>query len=167
MAMPGAPVIVDIATLQKARARLRVLQGGALEQRAFEEQRPSRLLVGSAVGADLCFDRDDVAPRQFDIIWDGSQLWLQDGLRLGRTFVNGRTLNEWFPIVGQVIVCFGGVRVWMSSRAAPPRDAAPDFEALDRARLTEAHQSRRMRLSETGRITLPPEFSALNARDAQ
>lgn len=165
--MGDSSEIIDIAAQQRVRARLRVLQGGAAEQRVFEEHKPSRLRIGSGPDAGLRFELANVAPRQFELVWDGTQLWVQDALRLGRTFVNGRTLNEWLPIVGQAIVCFADVRLWMSSRAAPPRVPSPDFGALDRARLTEAHQSARLRLCETGRFTLPPELEAFNERGAR
>ncbi|MDB4990720.1 MAG: hypothetical protein JWN04_5898 [Myxococcaceae bacterium] len=138
-----------------------------LEQVFFHGGRPSRLVVGSDESATWRLGRADVAPRQLDVIWDGAELWLQDALRLGRTFVNGRTLNEWQPIK-QAVVCFGGVQMWMSSRAQPTGQLAPDFAALDRARLTDAHQSARLRLSDTSRIALPPELQLLiNERGAQ
>jgi hypothetical protein len=146
--------VVDIAAL----ASIHVIHGGATHRVAFHGARPSRLVVGSDASATLRLERSDVAPRQFDVVWDGAQLWLQDSLRLGRTFVNGRTLNEWTPVVRQAMVCFGNMRLWMTSRSEPPREAAPDFAALDRAALTDAHQSARLRLSDTSRITLTPEL---------
>lgn len=155
--------VVDIAAL----ARIHVIHGGTSRQLEFHQGKPSRLVVGSDVGATLRLEQPDVAPRQFDIVWDGAQLWLQDSLRLGRTFVNGRTLNEWMPVVRQAMVCFGTMRLWMTSRCEPPREQAPDFAALDRARLTETHQNARLRLSDTCRITLPPELlRAFNEQDA-
>ena len=154
-----------------ALASLRVLHGGnagTADRITFHAGRPSRVVVGSDPSATVRIERADVAPRQFDAIWDGHQLWLQDALRLGRTFVNGRTLNEWMPVVRQAIVCFGTVRLWMTSRAAPTHQSAPDFMALEQARLTEAHNSARLRLSDTCRITLPPEVLAeLNEQGAQ
>jgi hypothetical protein len=168
--MAERSVVVDMTVLARVRARLRVLAGagGRLEERAFEHEQPSRVLVGSDPSASLRLERPDVAPRQFEVVWDGAQLWLQDPLRLGRTFVNGRTLNEWQPVISHAVVCFGGVRIWMASRAEAPSLATPDFDALDRARLTEAHHNARARLSETGRITLPPELmQAANERDAR
>ncbi len=139
-------------------ARIRVIHGGPPDEIVFEHGRPSRITVGSDASAALRLERADVAPRQFDVIWDGEQLWAQDALRLGRTFIDGRTLNEWMPIVGHAVVRFGGVGLWMMSRTEPPRVRAPDFDALDRASLTEAHHNARVRLSETGRFTLPPDF---------
>jgi len=154
--------VSDIAEL----ARIRVLTGGAAYEATFQRSRPSRLLIGSDITANLRFERADVAPRQLDLIWDGKQLWLQDALRLGRTFVNGRTLNEWMPIVGQAIVCFGGVRLWVAAHTGPPRLPSPDFAALDRARLNDIHHSAGVRLKDTGRFTLPPELAlALSERD--
>ena len=146
--------VVNIATL----ARIHVIYDGITHQIAFLSGQPSRLVVGSDVSATLRLERPDVAPRQFDVVWDGAQLWLQDSLRLGRTFVNGRTLNEWMPVVRQAMVCFGSMRLWMTSRSEPTCDQAPDFAALDRARLTETHQSVGLRLSDTSRIELPPEL---------
>lgn len=152
-------------------AQIRVMQGkeaASTELVVFHEGKPSRWVVGSDDSATWKLSRADVAPRQLDVVWDGRQLWLQDALRLGRTFVNGRTLNEWMPVVRQAVVCFGGVQLWMVSRAAPTEQLSPDFAALDRARLTDAHQSARLRLSETSRITLPPELrGGLNARGAR
>jgi hypothetical protein len=153
--------VTEIAEL----ARIRVLAGGEPQETTFQRGRPSRLMIGSDPAATLRIARSDVAPRQLDLIWDGAQLWLQDGLRLGRTFVNGRTLNEWMPIVGQAIVCFGGVRLWMVAHTTPPRLPSPDFAALDRARLSDVHHSAGMRLKDTGRFTLAPEVLALIERD--
>ncbi len=143
-----------------APARIRVIHGGSPDEVVFERGRPSRITVGSDAAAALRLERADVAPRQFDVVWDGEQLWVQDALRLGRTFIDGHPLNEWRPIVGHAVVRFGGVGLWMMARTSPPRDSAPDFNALDRARLTEAHHSARVRLSDTGQFTLPPEFGA-------
>jgi hypothetical protein len=154
-----------------ALARIRLVRGGesaAHDQVAFHGGRPSRLVVGSDDSAGWQLPRTDVAPRQLDVVWDGSELWLQDALRLGRTFVNGRTLNEWMPVVRQAIVCFGGVQLFMESRAKPSGQQSPDFAALDRARLTDAHQNASLRLSDTTRITLTPDvLRALNERGAQ
>jgi hypothetical protein len=154
----------DGSVVEIAVASMRVLHGApasvTAKRVAFHAGKPSRVIVGSDPAAALRIERADVAPRQFDAIWDGSQLWLQDALRLGRTFVNGRTLNEWRPVSRQAIVCFGAVRMWMTSRAAPPVHSAPDFEALERARQVEGHDTARVRLSDTCRFTLPPELTA-------
>jgi hypothetical protein len=143
-------------------AGLRVLHGGrtGADRLCFRAGTPSRVVVGSDESATLRIEHPEVAPRQFDVIWDGSQLWLQDALRLGRTFVNGRTLNEWMPVVRQAMVCIGNVRVWLTSRSGPTAERTPDFAALERARQNEAHSSARVRLSDTCRITLPPDVLA-------
>ncbi|HEY6882293.1 MAG TPA: FHA domain-containing protein [Polyangiales bacterium] len=163
--------MADRNVLEIAAASIRVLDregAGSVDRVSFHIGRPSRVVVGSDEGATLRIERADVAPRQLDAIWDGGQLWLQDALRLGRTFVNGRTLNEWIPVVRHALVCFGGVRIWMSSRKpSPPLHNAPDFAALERARQIEAHHHARVRLSDTGRITLTPELlAALNEQGA-
>jgi hypothetical protein len=156
--------VVDIAAV----ARIHVIHGGTTRQIAFHSGQPSKWVVGSDASATIRLDRDDVAPRQFDVVWDGTQLWLQDSLRLGRTFVNGRTLNEWRPVVRQAMVCFGAMRLWMTSRSEPTREQAPNFAALDRAFLTDLHHSARLRLSETCRIEVPPEvLRAFNEQGAR
>jgi hypothetical protein len=152
----GLPSLEPGAPGDPAAAVIRVASDRGIEQIVFRHDTPRRLRVGSDEAATLRLSRADVAPWQLDVIWDGSQLWLQDALRLGRTFVNGRTLNEWVPVVGHALVCFGGVRMWIISHAAPPNKLVPDFAALDRARLTEPPHTARMRLSETGRFTIPP-----------
>jgi hypothetical protein len=146
-------------------ARIRVIAGGGPYEANFTRGSPSRLMIGSDPGATLRIERADVAPRQLDLIWDGAQLWVQDGLRLGRTFVNGRTLNEWIPIVGQALVCFGGVRLWAVAHTAAPRGLTPDFAALDRAMLNDAYDSECLRRRDTGRFTLPPELLMLSEPD--
>ncbi len=156
--------------MQVAAAGIRVLQGGAaasVDRIWFFVGQPSRVVVGSDASATLRIELAEVAPRQIDVIWDGSQLWLQDALRLGRTFVNGRTLNEWIPVVRQAMVCIGSVRIWVTSRSTPTVSKAPDFAALERARQNEAHSTARVRLSDTCRFTLSPEVQArLNEQGA-
>lgn len=142
-------------------ATIRAFLERRIEQVAFHRGVPAKLWIGSDDAATLRLARVDVAPRQLDVIWDGAQLWLQDALRLGRTFVNGRTLNEWVPVVSQAVVCFGGVRIWIISHAAPTNKLVPDFAALDRARLTEAPHAARLRLRKTGRFTVPPGLGPL------
>jgi hypothetical protein len=163
--------MADGAVVEMSVATIRVLHGGragAMDRISFQPDQPSRVVVGSDEDATLRIERAEVAPRQFDAIWDGGQLWLQDALRLGRTFVNGRTLNEWIPVVRQAIVCFGNVRMWMTSRAEPTGRTTPDFAALERARQMEAHHNARVRLSDTCRITLPPEMlAAINEQGAR
>ena len=155
--------MADATVVDIAQARIRVVQGRESATQSavhFHGGQPSRFVVGSDESATWRLARPDVAPRQLDVIWDGTQLWLQDALRLGRTFVNGRTLNEWIPVIRQAIVCFGGVQLWMESRALHSGQHSPDFAALDRARIMEeSHQSARLRLSDTTRITLVPELS--------
>ena len=156
----------DASEIGARPARIRVLSGAQRRDANFEPGRPSRMTIGSDPAAALRIERPDVAPRQLDVIWDGSQLWIQDALRLGRTFVNGVTLNEWVCIAGNAIVCFAGVRLWMTSHAAPTHRVAPDFSALDRARLNSGCESACVRLRDTGRFTLPPELAALREPDA-
>jgi len=168
--MPEGSAVNDVywdPADREAMACLRLIQGAAPQAIAFHRDEPSRLMVGSDSHATLRIERADVAPRQLEIVWDGAQLWVQDALRLGRTFVNGRTLNEWLPIVGRAVVCFGGVRLWLIAKTAPPRQHTPDFDALDRAQLTEDQESADCRLSQTMRITLTPELlRQLNEQDA-
>jgi hypothetical protein len=146
------------ATNPEAWARVVVVRGDQPRRVQFEQGRPARLVVGSDGGASLCLRHPEVAPRQLDVVWDGSNLWIEDALRLGRTLVNGKRLNEWVAVLGQVIVSFGPVRLWMAAEGAQPRGHAPDYGALDRARLTEALRDPLSRQSNTGRITLPPEL---------
>ncbi len=143
----------------EAWARIVVLRGDAARRVIFEAEYPARLCVGSDPGADLLFSHESVAPRHFDVVWDGSNLWLEDGLRLGRTFVNGKRLNEWQPVLGQVLVAFGPVRLWMKAAGAAPRTSGPNYAALDRASLTDVLRDPEHRRCNTGRITLPPELS--------
>jgi hypothetical protein len=141
-------------------ARILRLRGEAPPQIIFEPGAPARVVVGSDTSAGYRCPQPQVAPRQLDVVWDGANLWLEDALRLGRTYVNGKRLNEWVPVLGTVLVSFGPVRLWMAARGQPPRGAVPDYAALERARLTEAHLARRTLQSNTGRITLPPELLA-------
>src|SRR5688572_26768195 len=94
-------------------ARIQVVRGERPRVVSFQAQAPARLVVGSEGEAGLCLRGPEVAPRQLDIVWDGANLWLEDALRLGRTFVNGQLLNEWIAIVGQAVVSFGPVRLWV------------------------------------------------------
>lgn len=156
--------IMDTATATppaSARARIMVVRGDAPRGFAFEAGTPAKLVVGSDPSASLCCRLPQVAPRHFDAVWDGANLWLEDALRLGRTQVNGVRLNEWLLVHGQVVVAFGPVRLLMSAEGPLPRGKGPDYAALDRARLTAAHQRAETRRCNTGRITLPPELAAL------
>lgn len=116
-------------------ARLHVVRGAPPERIVFMADSPVELSVGSAPSAGLCLAYPGVAPRQLELAWDGEALWLQDALRLGRTLVNGRPLNEWMLVAGDVLIAFGGVRLWVAARlgrrCAP---ASPNFAALERAR---------------------------------
>lgn len=141
-----------------AWARLLVLRGEAPRQVSFEPEHPVRAVVGSDPSASFRFVHDQVAPRQFDLVWDGKNLWLEDALRLGRTFVNGRRLNEWVVILGEALVSFGPVRLWLTTGGPPPSSSVPDYVALERARLNDAHHAPGTLQCTTGRITLPPEF---------
>ncbi len=140
------------------RARIIVLRGDAPRRVLFEAHSPALLHVGSDPQAELSFAHRSVAPRQFDIIWDGSHLWFEDALRLGQTFVNGKRLNEWQPVLGRVLVAFGPVRLVAEASGEAPRSLGPNFAALDRASLTDALRSPEQRRCNTGRITLPPEL---------
>jgi hypothetical protein len=135
-----------------------VVRGDTPRRVVFEAGHPARLLIGSDAGASLCLRHPSVAPRQFDVVWDGTNLWLEDALRLGRTTVNGKRLNEWVSILGQAMVSFGPFRLWVAAQGPAPSAAVPDYAALDRARLTEALRDPDSRKCNTGRITLPPEL---------
>jgi hypothetical protein len=138
--------------------RLVMVRGDRHRDMSFRAGQPAKLVVGSGASASLCCQLPEVAPRQFDVVWDGANLWLEDALRLGRTFVNGKLLNEWVFVLGQALVAFGPVRLWLTAGGASPAGAAPDFAALERARLTDAHHGSDTRQRNTGRITLPPEL---------
>jgi len=144
----------------EAWARLVVVRGDSPRRFLFEAGAPARLVIGSDAGASLCLRHPSVAPRQFDAVWDGANFWLEDALRLGSTTVNGRRLNEWQAVLGQVVVSFGPIRLWIAAAGPTPSAAAPDYAALDRARLTEALRDPEHRQRNTGRITLPPEFAS-------
>ncbi len=141
-----------------AWARVVVVRGDTPRRIQFESGHPARLLIGSDAGASLCLRHPSVAPRQFDGVWGGGNLWVGDALRLGRPTVNGRRLNEWMAVLGQVVVSFGPMRLWMAAEGPAPSAAVPDYAALDRARLTEALRDPGSRQRNTGRITLPPEL---------
>jgi hypothetical protein len=119
----------------KPWARLHVVRGAPLEHFLFTAASPVELSIGSATSAHLYLPSPGVAPRQLELAWDGAALWLQDPLRLGRTLVNGRPLNEWLLVEGEVLIAFGGIRLWAAARIVPPAPPSPDFAALERARL--------------------------------
>jgi hypothetical protein len=141
-------------------ARIHVVRGAAPQRILFRRGEPLCIVVGSDPNAQLCLADSTVAPRQLDVLWDGEHLWLEDKLRLGCTFVNGQLLNEWVLVLGDVLVSFGGVRLWVASAASLPVPAAPDFAALDRARAGSEEHSE-VRRSPTIRLTMTPELEAL------
>jgi hypothetical protein len=153
-------------------ARIHVVRGAAPRGLLLQPDQPLLLIVGSDPDAQLSIPCPSVAPRQLDVLWDGASLWLEDKLRLGRTFVNGRLLNEWVRVRGEVIVSFGSLRLWIAAggggKAAPP--TGPDFEAVERASQVPEHDSassgRADRRSQTGRFCIPAELAhALSAAD--
>jgi hypothetical protein len=153
-------------------ARIHVVRGAAPRSVLLRPDQPVVLIVGSDPGAQFCIPCASVAPRQLDVLWDGASLWLEDKLRLGRTFVNGHLLNEWVRVRGEVMVSFGSLRLWIAAggggKAAPP--AGPDFEAVERASqlpgLDPATSGRADRRSQTGRFCVPSELAhALSATD--
>jgi hypothetical protein len=141
-----------------AWARVVVVRGDTPRRVVFEAGRPARLLIGSDASASLRLRHPTVAPRQFDAVWDGTNLWLEDAMRLGRTTVNGKRLNEWVAILGQAMVSFGPIRLWVAAEGPAPSTVVPDYTALDRARLTDELRDPDSRKRNTGRITLPPEL---------
>jgi hypothetical protein len=138
-------------------ARLQVVRGERPRVVSFQADVPARLVVGSD-GADLCLRGPDVAPRQLDVVWDGQNLWLEDALRLGRTFVNGQLLNEWVCIVGQAVVSFGAVRLWVLASGVAPRQSSPNFSALETARVFVSQPTVERRRN-TERFTWPEELA--------
>lgn len=127
---------MDVSSpLDKPWARLHVVRGAPLEYFLFMAGSPVELTIGSSPLAKLCLSAPGVAPRQLELAWDGSALWLQDPLRLGRTLINGRPLNEWLLIEGEVLIAFGDVRLWAAARVVAPVPSSPNFAALERARL--------------------------------
>lgn len=141
-------------------ARIHVVRGAAPQRILFRRGEPLGLAVGSDPTSQLCIADPAVAPRQLDVLWDGEHLWLQDRLRLGRTFVNGQLLNEWVLVLGDVLVSFGAVRLWMAAGTEVPPPAAPDFAAVERARAgSELHSEARR--TPTMRLTMTPELEAL------
>jgi hypothetical protein len=127
---------MDVSTpLDNPWARLHVVRGAPLEYFLFVSGSPVELSIGSSPSAQVYLSVPGVAPRQLELAWDGAALWLQDPLRLGRTLVNGRPLNEWLLVEGEVLIAFGDVRLWAAARLVAPVPASPDFAALERARL--------------------------------
>jgi hypothetical protein len=127
---------MDVSSFpDKPWARLHVVRGAPPERFVFVADSPVETSIGSAPSAGLCLAYPGVAPRQLELAWDGEALWLQDALRLGRTLVNGRPLNEWLLVEGDVLIAFGGVRLWAAARLCRPlAPVSPNFAALERAR---------------------------------
>jgi hypothetical protein len=148
--------MMDTSATVSPWGRMQMLSGAPLQRIEFVPGVPAKLMVGSAPRADLCIARLEVAPRQLDIVWDGAHLWLEDALRLGRTFVGGRLLNEWVAVHGQIIVSFAAVRLGLLANGPPPNSSAPNFEALDRASLLDSPTE--LRKCETRRNKLTPEL---------
>lgn len=149
-------------------ARIHVVRGAAPRSLLLRAEQPTVLMVGSDPAAQICIPSACVAPRQFDVLWDGANLWLEDKLRLGRTFVNGHLLNEWVRVRGEVIVSFGSLRLWMASGGgAAALPLGPDFEAVEHvSQPLDAAAVRADRRSQTGRFSVPPELAhALSAAD--
>lgn len=140
-------------------ARVHVVRGDRPRQLLFAAGVPARVTVGSDVDAELSMRGPEVAPRQLDIVWDGTNLWLEDALRLGRTFVNGQLLNGWIAVLGQALVSFGPVRLWLLANGCAPSGQAPDFNALEHAQLLSPGVTIDRRRA-TARLTVPPEVVA-------
>lgn len=140
-------------------ARLHVVRGADPQSLRFHADQPLELSVGSAPLARLCLRLASVAPRQFEVFWDGAALWFQDPLRLGRTFVNGQLLNEWVLIRGQALVAFGSVRLWAAAASPYPAPALPDFGSFERLRGEPSARFASRRLP-TMRFTLTPTLEA-------
>jgi len=141
-------------------ARIHVVRGATPQRIVLRRGEPLCLIVGSSPDAQLCIADSSVAPRQLDVLWDGQHLWLEDKLRLGCTRVNGQPLNEWLLVLGDVLVAFGNVRLWMAAGAPLPLPSAPDFAALERARIG-LEQVGEPRRSPTIRLTMTPELEAM------
>ena len=148
-----------------AWGRIHVVRGAAPQTFLLRPNEPAELTIGSDPSAQICIAAASVAPRQLDALWDGGHLWLEDKLRLGCTFVNGRLLNEWVLVRGEVIVSFGSVRLWMAAGGPAERPSCPDFEAVERvSQVPEPgpEEPRRVdRRSQTGRFSATPELARL------
>jgi hypothetical protein len=132
-------------------AELCVLRGAPPHRLTFSAGAPDRHVLGSGESASLRFAAPNVAPRHLHLVWDGQHAWLEDPLRLGRTIINGRTLNEWVRVGHTAIVVFGSVCLGIRSEggdelsprlpSAVPR--SPNFDALERAHLVHSGALRR------------------------
>ncbi len=134
------------------RACMRVLRGRVPLELSFAQGSAMRITIGSGEDAGLRFEGAGVAPLHFELVWDGAHLWLQDILRLGRTRVNGGVLNGWWAVAGHAFVSFGCSALMLHADSDVPHHDAPDFAALERARLVEQPQLRRR---QTARILVP------------
>lgn len=152
-------------------ARIHVVRGAAPRSLVLRPDQPALLAVGSDPAAQFCIPSPCVAPRQLDVLWDGASLWLEDKLRLGRTFVNGHLLNEWVRVRGEVMVSFGSLRLWMASGGGGAKiPERPDFDAVERVSrqplVGAAGGGRADPRSQTGRFSIPPELArAFSAAD--
>ena len=133
-------------------AELRIIRGEGPSRVLFHAHRAVCISVGSDPAAGLTIAARNVAPAQFSLVWDGTHLWLEDVLRLGRTRINGRTLNEWRCVQGHAVVTFGSA--WLALRSTGPlcTRKRPDLDLLDHTR-SEAHG--RLRRCETIRNIIP------------
>lgn len=131
-------------------AELCVLRGAPAQRLMFCANAPAHHRIGSGERASLRLLAADVAPHHLELLWDGEDAWLEDPLRLGRTLVNGRPLNEWLRVPHVAMIVLGSVRLGM--RAEPAHDVAvskqserrvPNFEALERAHLLQTGTIRR------------------------
>jgi len=139
---------------QRPWADLRLVRGEGPTSIAFQAAAPMCLSVGSDARAGLTITAHGVAPAHFALVWDGVHLWLEDVLRLGRTRLNGHTLNEWRCVEAQAIVTFGSACMVLRSQGPAPTRSAPDFDAIDRVRPSQLGLARRrdtVRTLATGR----------------
>jgi len=144
--------MMEMRAVPRPWAELRLVRGGGPKRVLFRAHEPVCFTVGSDPDNGLTIEGRGVSPAQFALAWDGTHLWLEDVLRLGRTRVNGRTLNEWYCVQGQAMVTFGSAWLVVRSAGPAPSRSAPDFDAVDRAR---PEPVRRLRRLDTVRNLLP------------
>ena len=133
-ARPRATLISESKSGRAQAGLVRVLRGGEARSWTFLRGVASQLMAGSSPAATMVLSGWDIAPLQFDVVWDGEHLWLQDPLRLARTFVNGHLLNEWLPVVGHAVVACGQARVLALAVGPPPERRAPASAVLETLR---------------------------------
>ena len=152
--------MIDTNDTPRPWARIHVVRGAAPRSLLLRPDQPALLVIGSDPSAQFCISAPCVAPRQLDVLWDGVNLWIEDKLRLGRTFVNGTLLNEWVLVRGEVIVSFGSLRIWMAAGGPVPEPVRPNFEALEQQSppLDADPLGRADRHSQTGRFPVPSEL---------